>query len=88
VRLTLAILYSPTYGKPLKVATVNDSELLLRAAEIAINDAEVRAATLSDVDPLLGDLERSEATRLRNVLKRLLPGLAIETTETQLQPVM
>lgn len=70
--LSLAILYTPTCGKPLRVATIADERLLMEAARAAIQEAESRAAQLSFRDSELSRIEEEEAIRLRWIFTALL----------------
>jgi hypothetical protein len=73
--VSLLLVYEPSGGRPLTVARVEDSRMLVDAALVAILAAEQRAAELATADSLLGELERAEAGRLRTVLGLLIPGL-------------
>jgi hypothetical protein len=73
--VSLLLVYEPVGGRPLTVARVADSRMLVDAACAAILAAEQRAAELATADSLLGELERAEAGRLRTVLSLLIPGL-------------
>src|SRR5690242_11492538 len=72
--LSLAILYTPTCGRPLRVATIADERLLIEAARAAIQEAESRAAQLSLQDSELSKIEEEEAIRLRGIFTMLLVG--------------
>ena len=73
MNFTLAILYAPAGRRPLSLASINDRDLLTVAAERAILEAEAAATRLMERDPTLGILQREEASKLRRVLRRLLP---------------
>lgn len=73
---TLVICYAEPGGKPLSVATVEDPDLLLRAARLAIRQAEQRAALAAKSSPLMGRLQAAELARVRAALELLVPGLA------------
>jgi len=66
--LCLSLLYCPTDGRPLRIANIDDPELLNRAVDRAVREAERRAAAISEVDEVLGAAEREEAGALRRVL--------------------
>jgi hypothetical protein len=72
MRLSLAILYTPATGKPVRIASIANPELLARAVATAIDEAEFRAERLADFDDELSQIERSEADRLRQILCGLL----------------
>jgi hypothetical protein len=76
-RLSLVLLYEPAAVKqqPLPLARVVDSRLAADVARQAIADADARADALADTDIVLGEVERAEANKLRDVLAVLLPGL-------------
>jgi len=72
MRFSLAILYQPTTGKPLRIATIANPELLAKAAAAAIDEAHFRADRLAVVDDELSRIERTEADRLRQILCGIL----------------
>jgi len=49
--------------------------LAAAVARQAIADADARADPLADTGVVLGEVERAEASKLRDVLAVLLPGL-------------
>ena len=67
----LLITYTSKNGKPLSIATVDDPQLLLQAARIAIRQAEQRA---KDPDSVLAELKAAETERLRTALSIVAPG--------------
>ena len=75
--ISLILMYEPetAKGRPMPLARIGDSELILAAAEHAITDAISRAALLSQSDEVLGEIERAEVDRLRTVLATLITGL-------------
>jgi hypothetical protein len=73
--VSLLLVYEPAGGRPFTVARVEDSHMLLNAAQIAILAAEQRAEELAAADCVLGEVERAEAGRLRRVLSLLIPEL-------------
>ncbi len=73
--VSLLLVYEPVGGRPLTVARVADSRMLVDAARAAILAAEQRAEDLATADRVLGELERAEAGRLRKVLSLLVPEL-------------
>jgi hypothetical protein len=77
--VALVLLYEPATARsrPVPIARILDTDLMLLAAKCAIVQAEARAAELSQADDLLGEAERAEVQRLRSVLALLIPGLAI-----------
>jgi len=72
MRLSLAILYTPTADKPLRIANITDPALLVEAAVTAIAEAETRAERLAGTDCELCQVERAEADRLKAILGNLL----------------
>jgi hypothetical protein len=75
--VSLLLVYEPAGGRPLTVARVSDSRMLVDAAQFAIVAAEQRAEELAAADGVLGEVERAEAGRLRKVLSLLVPELRI-----------
>lgn len=75
MRIGLYITLEPERGKPVTLARVEDSTLLLDAAEVALDEAEKRAQEMHEQDPVLGMLQRQEAGRLRSALELVIPGL-------------
>ena len=82
--VSLLLVYEVPGGRPLTVARVDNSSLLLDAAQTAILQAEQRADALSEADEVLGRIERSEANRLRQVLALLIPGVLATKSGPQL----
>jgi hypothetical protein len=78
------LIYEPATakGRPLPLARIHDAELMVRAANCAIAQAEARAAELELADEFLGEAEREEVRRLRAVLALLIPGIATGDTQT------
>jgi hypothetical protein len=72
--VSLLLVYQPEGGRPLTVARVDNETLLRDAAHHALLEADDRAQQFGEVDRLLGEIERSEAGRLRRVLSLLIPG--------------
>lgn len=89
-RLSLVLLYEPATAKqqPLPLARVVDSRLAADVARQAIADADARADALADTDVVLGEVERAEANKLRDVLSVLLPGLLPLSQGTAPETVM
>jgi len=73
---SLIIAFTSPGKKPFSVATVEDPELLLIAARLAIRQAEELAASFADSDPVMALLQAAEVGRLRRALEVLVPGLA------------
>lgn len=71
--LSLAIVYRTPNGRPLSVATIENSEILGRVANEAIDEAYAKAAELSLRDPVLGQIQRREADKLKQILLSLVP---------------
>jgi hypothetical protein len=74
--VTLSIVYTPTLGgKPIRVADVDDPELLARVAGRVLENMNNRATRLGMADAGLGLIEEAEARRLREILTTLIPDL-------------
>lgn len=84
---SLIIAFSSPGKKPFSVATVEDPELLLTTARLAIRQAEERAASFAESDPVLALLQAAEVHRLRTALEVLVPGLAETAPELNNQTV-
>jgi len=67
----LLITYTAENGKPLSIATIDDPQLLLQAARVAIRQAEQRP---KDPDSVLAELRAAEIERLRTALSIVAPG--------------
>jgi hypothetical protein len=77
---SLTITYQAPGQRPLSVATVEDEGLLRQAAQLALEQAERRAAALASEDPIMGMLQAAELRRLRAALSILVPGFAVACT--------
>jgi hypothetical protein len=64
---------SPDAG-PVPLIRVCDKPLILAAAEAALSAAEGRAREISLRDEFLGEIERAEVCRVRELLSLLVPG--------------
>lgn len=73
---SLTITYQAPGQRPLSVATVEDETLLRQAAQLALQQAEQRAAAVAVEDPIMGMLQAAEVRRLRATLSILVPGFA------------
>ena len=71
----LYITFEPERGNPVTLARVRKRSLLLEAAGAALLEAENTAEQMAAEDQLLGELQRQEATRLREALELVLPEL-------------
>ena len=78
MRVGLYITLEPANGKPVTLARVQDSDLLLGVAAVALDEAEALADRMAEQDPVLGTLQRQEAGRLRNALELVIPGLRLQ----------
>ncbi len=67
----LTITYTSRNGKPLSIATIDDPQLLLQAARVALRQAKQRA---KDPDAILSELKAAEIERLRTALSIVAPG--------------
>jgi hypothetical protein len=74
---SLTITYQAPGQRPLSVATVEDERLLRMAAQLALEQAEQRAAAVASEDPIMGMLQAAEVRRLRAALSILVPGFAV-----------
>jgi hypothetical protein len=66
--VSLIIAFHSSGKKPLSVATVENRELLRRAAQLAIEQAGERATSFAALDPLVKLLQAAEVQRLRTAL--------------------
>jgi hypothetical protein len=71
----LYITLEPERGKPVTLARVNDRDLLVDAALLALQEAESIADEMASQDTTLGLLQRQEASRLRQALELVLPEI-------------
>ena len=71
---SLTITYQAPGQRPLSVATVEDEGLLRQAAQLALKQAEQRAAAVASEDPVMGMLQVAEVQRLQAALSILVPG--------------
>jgi hypothetical protein len=80
--LTLVLLYESPHSEaaPYPVARIDDQRLLIEAGRRAIHEAEERAQELSECDDVLGHVGHADAVRLRDILRMLIPGLALESS--------
>jgi hypothetical protein len=74
---SLTITYQAPGQRPLSVATVDDDGLLRQVAQLAIEQAEQRAAVVAAEDPVMGMLQAAEVRRLRAALAILVPRFGI-----------
>ena len=68
------IVFNSPGQKPMSIATIEDAELLRWAAKLAIQEAEERAASASQLDPVMALLQAAEVVRLRTALDVLVPS--------------
>jgi len=73
VRLNITL--EPERGKPITLARVEDRDLLVNAALSALQQAERLAVEMGSQDTTLGELQRQEASRLRQALELILPEI-------------
>jgi hypothetical protein len=71
----LYITLEPERGKPVTLARVEDRDLLVNAALSALQQAEHLAVEMGSQDKTLGELQRQEASRLRQALELVLPEI-------------
>jgi hypothetical protein len=76
----LTITYQVPGLSPLSVATVEDDGLLRQAGQLALEQAEERAAAIASEDPVMGMLQAAEVRRLRAALSVLIPGFRPPST--------
>ena len=84
---SLIIAFSSPGKKPFSVATIEDPVLLLATARLAIRQAEERAESFAESDPVLALLQAAEVNRLRTALEVLVPGLVEIAPELSNQTV-
>jgi hypothetical protein len=77
----LVIAYAEPGRKPLSVVSIEDPELLVRAAEVALREADKRVRNAAS--PVLRRLEAADAQRLRTALEVLVPGMNSQSTLKQ-----
>jgi hypothetical protein len=70
----LMIAFRENNERPKSVAILEDPELLLQAALLALEQAEQRAAEAARSNPLIGKIQSAEVERLRATLEILVPG--------------
>jgi hypothetical protein len=78
---SLAIVYRSAAGRPLSVATIEDPRLLEEAATLALREAYDKADHISTADPVLGRIQREEASKLKRVLSALFSPRASAVTQ-------
>ena len=78
---SLTITYQAPGQRPLSVATVEDQALLRQVAQLALQQAEQRAAAVAAEDPIMGMLQAAEVQRLRATLSILIPGFDGDTSD-------
>ncbi len=76
MRCELTIVYRPAGGDAVPLAAITDRPLLAAVAEKAIHESETAARALAEADAFLGEMQRLEARRLRDLLGSVLPELA------------
>lgn len=76
MKASLQIIYEGDYGRPLTAARIEDRQILIQAAKIAITEAFQKAEGVAEVDAFLGTIHQDEAERLAKVLGMLIPELA------------
>ena len=59
---SVAIIYTPKSGRPLKLAGVSDRSLLRQVAGTALSEIE---SSMEIADPVLGAIQNTEAMKLR-----------------------
>jgi hypothetical protein len=69
---SLAIVYTPEGGRPLRAASMSDRSLLRKAVGAALRQAQREAETLAASDKTLGSIQAEETAKLRRVLRLLL----------------
>jgi hypothetical protein len=73
--IRLYITLEPEHGKAITLARVNDRELLTNAAMAALQEADSMVNEMASQDQMLGQLQRQEASRLRQALELVLPEI-------------
>jgi hypothetical protein len=65
----------------MSVATIENAQLLRRAAQLAIQETKERAVSASQLDPVMAVLQAAEVVRLRTALEALVPGFERPTPD-------
>lgn len=73
--ISVVLVYEPATpnARPVPLARIGDSQLILAVAKQAIADAISRAVAMYRADEVSGELEQAEADRLQMVLAKLIP---------------
>ena len=75
--LNLAILYTPPGGRPLRLVSVTDRQLLIAVAQAAIIEGTQKAQRLGVADTFLGEVEAAEVGRVQRILSLFIPELGV-----------
>jgi hypothetical protein len=89
-QIALMLVYEPDSadGGPVPLARVSDGQLIAAVAEAAVSAAEERAQKISRRDEFLGEIERAEVRRLRELLSLLLPGFRMPKQFSESSPAV
>lgn len=74
--VAVMLVYEPhsTQAEPVPIVRITNEELTAFVARAAVSRAFAQAREMSELDELLGEVEKIEASRLRRLLKLLVPG--------------
>ena len=75
MRCELTITYRPPGGDPVPLVAISDPRLTAVVAGRAIRESERFADALAESDPILGEMQRLETRRLKDLLGAVLPEL-------------
>lgn len=81
--VAIAITYTAPGLGVRSVATIEDQGLLRQAAQLALEQAEQRAAAAASEDPIMGMLHSAEVRRLYAALSILVPGFGVTPTAAE-----
>jgi hypothetical protein len=75
MRVALYLTLEPDRGRTTTLARVEDPELVVEAATVALEEAECRIEREAAVDAIYGELQKQEVNRLRQALQLVIPEL-------------
>lgn len=82
------LVYEPDSAEagPVPLVRIADDQLIIAVAEAAVRTAEERAKKMARQDEFLGEIERAEVRRVRELLKFLVPGFSSLKASTESDP--
>jgi hypothetical protein len=82
-RVAILLVYEPHSAKeaPVPIVRLTSQHEILSVARAAIVSAEARAVRLSRADEIIGQIEKVEVDRLRQLLTLLIPSLQLDSSE-------